>query len=167
VPTLQQVLNRYRDTRIIVEMKVDSEAMGLAVAADIRAADAVDRVCAAGFGARSLRAVRRALPEVATSACALEVRVALYRSWALWPVRHVHYAGYQVPEYAGRLRIVSPRFVHAARRAGLGVHVWTVDEQAEMERLLGWGVNGLISNRPHVAVRVRDAYCRQSSPALS
>lgn len=158
VPTLREVLARYPDRRVIVEMKVDSAAMGDAVAAEVRAAGAVDRVCAAGYGALSIRAVRERLPDLATSASHPEVRVALYRSWAGIPVSRPPFGGYQVPERAGRLRVVSRRFIRHAHRAGLRVQVWTVDEAADMTRLLEWGVDGLISNRPDRAVGVRDQF---------
>ena len=82
--------------------------------------------------------------------------MAVYRSWARWAVRRARYGDYQVPELAGRLRIVSPRFIRHAHAAGLKVQVWTVDEETDMRRLLAWGVDGLITNRPHLAVRVRD-----------
>jgi glycerophosphoryl diester phosphodiesterase len=157
IPLLADVLRRYRDLRIIVEMKEDTPEMGRAVAAAARAAGAADRVCAAGYGPLSLAAARAALPEMATSACHPEVRLALYRSWAGWPVRHVPYGGYQVPEKAGLLRVVSPRFIRHAHAAGLEVQVWTVDEEPDMRRLLAWGTDALISNRPDLAVRVRDA----------
>lgn len=156
IPTLAEVLSRYPSLPVIVEMKVDSAAMGEAVAAAVRAADGVDRVCAAGYGLASLRAFRRALPSAASSACHPEVQLALYRSWAGWPVRRPPYGGYQVPEHAGRIRVVSRRFVRHAHAAGLRVQVWTVDEEPDMARLLGWGVDALISNRPDLAVRVRD-----------
>lgn len=158
IPTLREVLQRYRDIPIIIEMKPDSEEMGRAFAAEITAAGALDRVCAAGFGSRSLSAARAALPGVASSASQMEVRLALYRSWAGWPPMHPPYGGYQVPEHAGTLRVVSPRFIRHAHRAGLEVQLWTVDEAADMERLLGWGVDALISNRPDVAVMVRDRF---------
>ena len=160
VPTLREVLRRYPDIPIIIEMKVDSAEMGQAVAAEVRRADAVARVCAAGFGPRAVRAARAALPEMSSSACAPEVRLALYRSWINWPVRRVDYEGYQVPEVSGGHRIVSRRFVKHAHAAGLRVQVWTVDERADMNRLLSWHVDALISNRPDVAVAVRDAYGR-------
>jgi glycerophosphoryl diester phosphodiesterase len=64
-----------------------------------------------------------------------------------------------VPEHAGRVRVVSPRFIRHAHRAGVKVQVWTVDADEDMRRLLAWGADALISNRPDLAVRVRDAVC--------
>lgn len=158
IPTLREVLRRYPDTPIIIEMKVDSAEMGEAVAGDVRRADAVGRVCVAGFGPRALGAARRAIPEMASSACAPEVRLALYRSWVYWPVRDVAYGGYQVPEVAGGHRIVSKRFIRHAHAAALRVQVWTVDDRADMDRLLAWGADALISNCPGLAVTARDAF---------
>jgi glycerophosphoryl diester phosphodiesterase len=157
IPTLSEVLRRHRDARVIVEMKLDTPAMGEALARDVRLAGAADRVCAAGYGSRSLAAARAALPEMASSAGHLEVRMAVYRSWIGWPARHVAYGGFQVPELAQGHRIVSPRFLRQAHERGLQVQVWTVDEEADMKRLLQWGVDGLITNRPGAGVRVRDA----------
>jgi glycerophosphoryl diester phosphodiesterase len=158
VPTLREVLERYPDVLLIVEMKPDSAEMALAVVAEVRRAGAADRVCAAGYGSRSLALARQALPEMASSASRHEVRLALYRSWAGWPVTQPGYGGYQVPEQAGTLRIVSPRFIRHAHRAGLGVQVWTVDDAEDMRRLLGWGADALISNRPDLAVAIRNEF---------
>jgi glycerophosphoryl diester phosphodiesterase len=74
----------------------------------------------------------------------------------------VAYAGYQVPEHAGRTRVVSPRFVRAAHRLGLGVQVWTVDEEHDARRLLDWGVDALITDRPDVIVPI----VRAAAPVL-
>ena len=163
VPSLADVLARYGDVPLIIEMKVNSKAMGEAVAAAVRRAGAADHVCAAGYGARCVLAARRALPEMATSACMPEVRLAFYRSWAACPVRRPRYQAYQVPEWAGRLRIVSPRFIRHAHRVGVAVQVWTVDEQPDMERLLSWGADALISNRPDLAVRARNAFVMRTT----
>jgi glycerophosphoryl diester phosphodiesterase len=162
IPTLAAVLARYPGVPIIIEMKVDSSEMGDALARDVQQADAVDRVCAAGFGLRSLRAARRALPRMASSAAQPEVRLALFRSWARWPVRRVAYQGYQVPEHAGTTRVVSPRFIRDAHAARLKVQIWTVDEERDMRRFLEWGADALISNRPDVAVRVRNEFLRRA-----
>jgi glycerophosphoryl diester phosphodiesterase len=157
IPSLRDVLQRYPDMRIIVEMKVDTREMGEAVARDVRQANAVERVCAAGYGSRSASAARAALPEMACSATHAEVRLAVYRGLARWPVRNVAYGGYQVPERTGLLRIASPRFIRDAHAAGLKVQVWTVDQEPDMRRLLSWGTDGLITNRPDLAVMVRGA----------
>jgi glycerophosphoryl diester phosphodiesterase len=158
VPTLREVLRRFRDVPIIIEMKVDHREMGQAVAAEVLAASAVERVCAASDGSRAVRAARAALPAMATSASRWDVRLALYRSWAHWPVRRTEHGGYQVPETAGLIRVVSPTFIRHAHEAELEVHVWTVDDAADMKRLLAWGVDALISNRPDLAVSVRNQF---------
>jgi glycerophosphoryl diester phosphodiesterase len=164
IPTLADVLRRYPDTRIIAEMKVDSPEMGEAVASEVRRAKAIERVCAAGYGARSVAAARAALPEMASSACHAEVRWAVYRSWGCWPVGHAPYGGYQVPEHNGRLRIVSPRFIRHAHEAAIKVQIWIVDDERDMRRLLEWGADGLISDRPGLAVLVRDVFVNSQLP---
>jgi glycerophosphoryl diester phosphodiesterase len=152
VPTLAGVLARYRDPRIIIEMKVNHPPLAAATIDVIRRAGAIDRVCLGSFGLRVLRAARALEPAIATSGAREEVRWALYRSWCRWPVSRVVYGGYQVPELAGRTRVVSRRFVEDAHRAGLGVQVWTVDTEDDAWRLLDWGVDALITDRPHVIV---------------
>jgi glycerophosphoryl diester phosphodiesterase len=152
VPTLRSVLMRYPAARVIVEIKERSVATARAVVEEVRAAKAGDRVCVGSFSRTPLREVRRLEPAIATSAAREEVRWALYRSWCRWPVMDPAFAGYQVPEVAGATRVVSPRFVADAHRAGLGVQVWTVDAKSVAEKLLGWGVDALITDRPDLMV---------------
>jgi glycerophosphoryl diester phosphodiesterase len=152
VPTLDDVLTRYRNVRVIIELKVNSPELALAVIAAVRGADAVERVCLGSFGWRVLRAARAIEPAIATSAAREEVRWALYRSWMRWPARRAAFNGYQIPEFASTTRVVSPRFVEYAHEAGLGVQVWTVDTEADAHRLLGWGVDALITDRPDIVV---------------
>jgi glycerophosphoryl diester phosphodiesterase len=152
VPALEEVLRRYPSVRVIVELKVNARLLASAFVDVVRRAGAVDRVAAGSFGLRVLREVRRLEPAIATSAAREEVRWALYRSWVGWPVARVPYGGYQVPEIAGRTRVVSPRFVRCAHAAGLAVQVWTVDTETDARRLLDWGVDALITDRPDIIV---------------
>ena len=154
IPTLRAVLAHYPGHRIIIEMKVDRGEMARAVVDLVRGADAVDRVCLGSFGLAVLRVARALEPAIATSAAREEVRWALYRSWCGWPVKRAPYCGYQVPELSGATRVISRRFVDQAHRAGLGVQVWTVDTEPDARRLLEWGVDGLITDRPDVIVPV-------------
>lgn len=162
VPAFADVLARFRDVRVIVEMKTNTHELATGVVDVIRRAGAIERVCLGAFGQRVLNAARSLEPALATSAAREEVRWALYRSWIRRPSYGVPYSGFQVPERAGATRIVSRRFVDIAHRAGLGVQVWTVDDEADARRLLDWGVDALISDRPDVIVGVvRDAGLRR------
>ncbi|OFW17559.1 MAG: hypothetical protein A3F69_02070 [Acidobacteria bacterium RIFCSPLOWO2_12_FULL_66_10] len=152
VPTLADVLARYRDARVIVELKVDSQELALAAVDVVRRSDAVERVCLGSSELRALRAARAAEPAMATSAAREEVRWALYRSWMRWPARCAAFHGYQIPEFAGTTRVVSALFVEHAHEAGLGVQVWTVDTEEDARRLIGWGVDALITDRPDLIV---------------
>ena len=152
VPTLAEVLARFRDPRIIIEMKVNTADLAAATVDVVRKAGAVERVCLGSFGLRVLRAARAIEPAIATSGAREEVRWALYRSWLRWPASRVAYSGYQIPEFSGNTRVVSPRFVEYAHDAGLGVQAWTVDAEEQARRLLACGVDALITDRPDVIV---------------
>ena len=154
VPRLEDVLRRYRDARCIIEMKVNEPELAYRAIDAVRAADAVERVSLGSFGTRVLRAAREYEPRLSTGASQEETRLALYRSWIRWPVRRPPYREFQVPERAGSTRVVSPRFVRYAHEAELEVRVWTVNDEADMRRLLSWQVDALISDRPDLAVQV-------------
>lgn len=154
IPRLDTVLARYPGIPLVVELKGTDPELARRTVAVVRAAGALGRVCLAGFSDAVLQAARAADAGVVSSAAREEIRWFLYRSWLGVAPSHTAYRAFQVPERAGALRVVSPRFVRAACRAGLPVAVWTVDEPADMERLLTWGVRGLISDRPDLAVPV-------------
>jgi glycerophosphoryl diester phosphodiesterase len=163
VPRLREVLARYPGVPMIIELKVNDPELARRTADEVRAAGAVDRVSFGSFGWRVLNAARQYEPGIATGASREEARWALYRSWIHWPAGHPAYREFQIPERSGSTTIVSPRFIQFARRANLPIKVWTVDEAADIRRLTQWGVDGIISDRPDVAVAVvRDG----SSPRI-
>jgi glycerophosphoryl diester phosphodiesterase len=154
VPRLADVLARHPTAQLIVELKVDDAELARRTIDVVRRADAVDRVSLGSFGTRVLRAARAYEPRIRTGASREETRLALYRSWVRWPVRHPPYTAFQVPEKSGVTRVVSPRFVDSAHAARAVVQVWTVNDEDDMRRLLSWGVDGIITDRPDRAVAV-------------
>jgi glycerophosphoryl diester phosphodiesterase len=159
VPTLESVFERHPDTRMIIEMKYGTAALARAVVAIVRRMNAPSRVCLGSFQQEALDTARALAPEVATSASEPEARWTLHRSWIRWPwMPGRPYVAFQVPERAGRLRVVSPAFVRQAHREGQRVQVWVVDSEADSMRLLSWGVDGLISDRPDLVVPARDKW---------
>ena len=151
IPTLRQVLERH-PVPLIIELKTGDPVLARKTVDEIRRVGATERVALGSFFAHVLRAARVYEPRIRTGAGREETRWALYRSWVGWPLGRTAYREFQVPECAGRTTVVSPRFVAHAHKAGLPVKVWTVDERVDMDRLLDWGIDALISDRPDVAV---------------
>ena len=160
VPRFRTVLERYPNVRLIVELKTPREELALKTIDAIRDAGAIDRVVLGSFYGRALDAARRYEPRIATGAAQEETRWALYRSRIRWPLGRTKYREFQVPVKAGSTVIVTPRFIAHAHRAGLPVRVWTVNDAAEMEQLLRWGADSVISDRPDIAVDVVRRFSR-------
>ena len=148
VPLLEDLLGSFPDVRVNIDVK---EPAGIfPVAEVIERTRSHDRVLVASFSAARRRATQRRLTRpVATSAgtteiarFALDARLGRSLRWLAERVDCL-----QVPATAGRLTLVDDRTVAAAHAAGLKVHVWTVNEPAEMVRLIDLGVDGLISDR--------------------
>jgi glycerophosphoryl diester phosphodiesterase len=64
----------------------------------------------------------------------------------------------QMPMRAGPVRVVDRRFVAYAHRRGLAVHVWTVDDAADIGGLLDAGVDGIMTD--HIEI-LRDVYAER------
>jgi glycerophosphoryl diester phosphodiesterase len=158
VPRLREVLSRYAQAALIVEMKDASADFARRVVDAVIEAGAVDRVALGSFHRRALEVARRHNPRIPTGSARSETRLALYASYVNLAPRWAAYKAFQVPERAGGRRVVSKRFVRLAHRAGLVVQVWTVDAPEAIERLLSYGVDGIISDRPDVASEVVRAW---------
>jgi glycerophosphoryl diester phosphodiesterase len=165
VPAFGDVLRRYPGVPLIVELKGNSPELARAAVAEARAAGALARICFGSFEDATIRAARAAGADVVTSASRSEIRWMMYGAWLGLPPRRPRFQALQVPEQFGLRRVATRRFVRAARRAGLPVQIWTVDDPAAMERLLAWGVHALITDRPDLAVVVVKRWMQDASPS--
>ena len=147
VPRLDDVLAGWPQTRFNIDVKADAAA-GPAIAA-VRKAGAEDRVLLASFDDARLAGLRAlAGPAVVTSLgrrAVARLRAASLAGLRFRPAPTVVAA--QVPVRYGRLSVVDRRLLSCAHRAGLQVHVWTIDEPDEMRRLLDLGVDGIMTDR--------------------
>jgi len=160
VPTLAAVLEAFRDLPVVVEIKGESVRVAERALAVVRAAGALDRVIIGGFSAVVLEAVRRLPGPIVTSASSREVQSALRRSYVWLTPRRSGFDLFQVPVRLKGQPILTRALVKSARRAGIPLHAWIVDDRDEMERLIQWGVTGLISDRPDTAVEVARGHKR-------
>lgn len=76
-------------------------------------------------------------------------------------MRRYDFDALQVPPTWSGLTVVDQRFVEAAHRHGIQVHVWTIDEPAEMRRLIDLGVDAVMSDRPDLLRDVLGARPRE------
>lgn len=153
VATIGEVLQAFPDTKFNIDVK--SEAVIEPTVRAIEATGAIDRVLIASFSGKRLATVRRRLPGVATSAGPAEVA-----ALRLGPRPFGRFASrggavcVQVPTTWRGRRLVTPGFIAAVHHRGMQVHVWTVDERAEMVDLLDMGVDGIVTDRPELLKEV-------------
>ena len=151
VVRFDELLEAMPDIRINVDAKVDA-AVGPLIDA-VRRAGALDRLCFGAVDDRRVAQIRHALGRGACTAFGTR-EVAALRLLASGvqpfraPLQRRPGRCVQVPVRWHGVTVVDPGFVAAAHDLGLPVHVWTINEADEMERLLDLGVDGLMSDRP-------------------
>ena len=152
VPTLEELLVRWRHVRINVDPKEDV-AIG-PLAALLHRLEAIDRVCVGSFSDRRLIRIRGLTRgRVCTSMGRNGVSMA-WLSSRVGRMARLDADCLQVPLRWGDFRLVDSRFLAAAHRADLPVHVWTVDDEATINELLDLGVDGIMTDQPQTLRRV-------------
>jgi glycerophosphoryl diester phosphodiesterase len=147
IQTLQEVLERFRDrTRFWLDLKGGSAlypGIGERVVSTIEIYDVVDRVVVQSFDPAALAGVRSLNREIRIGALA-----------AREPLDRTLLRPGAVDAISPAMAMCSEGLVGEVRGAGLDCYVWTVNEPAQVDRLVGWGVSGIITDRPG-ALRAR------------
>lgn len=149
IPLLEDLVAAFPDVRINIDTKADASVE--AVANVIRRTGAIDRVCIGSFSDARLARIRAELgPALCTSLGPKGTAKLRSGSFGLPGAGHLEGACAQVPHKVKGVTLVDERFVAKAHDVGLQVHVWTIDDPAEMHELLDLGVDGLMTDRPTV-----------------
>lgn len=110
-----------------------------------------ERTCIAAFGVRRLRRLRRTLgPGWCTAHARSEIAILRLLCWLRLPLPRLGDV-VQAPRTHRRVSVIDERFIDACHRRGVDVHVWTVNDSSEMERLGRLGVDAVITDRPDLA----------------
>jgi glycerophosphoryl diester phosphodiesterase len=140
IPLLADLLDAFPAAMIDIDCKSDPAVQPLIDT--LRRTAAVDRVCIGGFSHRRLTRVRRAFSGgICTSMSPVEVA-----AWLAGRIMRTA-ACAQVPVRHGRVPIITARNLATAHRKDVPVHVWTIDDPLEMDRLLDLGVDGIMTDR--------------------
>ncbi len=152
IPRFDDLVMAWPDVRLNIDTKSDASVDALADA--IRRTGCIDRICVGSFEEARLQRLRQQFgPRLCTSAGPGEVRKVRIASFRV-PAPKVAANCLQVPTHHERHRLVDERFVAAARRRGMPIHVWTIDDPNVMRELLDLGVDGIMTDRPAVLKEV-------------
>ena len=147
IPTLDQLLETFPEARFNIDPKSDDAVTPLADA--LSKHDALDRVGVGSFHDSRLHELRRLLgPELCSSPGPRDVLRLASRILLRLPANPSKNLGYgcvQLPKSIGPIRL-NHRLINGFHQLGLQVHVWTINERAEMNRLLNLGVDGIMSD---------------------
>jgi glycerophosphoryl diester phosphodiesterase len=144
VPTLEEVLTRFGQTPLLIEIK--NPRVGPAVVELIQRHGAEARVLLGSFHLAALRPARKA--GLATAPSRIEVGAAWAASRLWLPGWPGAYRAFSVPEKDGMMRVVDARFLRLAARLRKPVHVWTVNDPGDAARLWNLGVCGIVTDYP-------------------
>lgn len=145
ISLLEELLDEFSGTYFNIDLKDEQSVAALPPL--LARLGAEDRVCVASFSTSRLRRFRALAPRVLTAATPFEV--AWYSlGFGLRRWRAGAGAVLQMPArvFGERIPLVRGDVIAAAHAAGCAVHVWTVDDVTEMERLIDLGVDGIITN---------------------
>jgi glycerophosphoryl diester phosphodiesterase len=126
-----------------------------------------DDVIVASFLDRATDAFSAFAPDIPTSAGTGAVAAFYQAVRAGEEPAPMHHVALQVPASHAGVTLVDKSFIDAAHRAGMAVHVWTIDVEAEMERLCDLGVDGIITDLPTTLVGVLNARSASWRPGTS
>lgn len=162
IPTLESLLIDFPNLFIAIEAK--SRAVVAPLCDLIAKLGALERVCIGAFDPVCTKnSVQRLGPDLLWSPAHAQVARLWARGWGV-PLPLDGFGVVQVPASWKGIPLVTPRFVRAAHASGIGVQVWTINDAAEMHRLLDMGVDGLMTDRPAELRNVLDA--RRAWPSL-
>jgi glycerophosphoryl diester phosphodiesterase len=156
IPTLEEVYREFPDRPINIELKAEGPGTEAAVWRTIESVGGEPRTLVVADSAGAINRFRAASAgKVATGASVREF--AIFRLLSVLHLSRLYRGPFQAlqpPDTYKGFRIVTRELVRAAHKSGLRVDVWTIDDEADMHRLLEFGVDGVMTDRPDILARV-------------
>lgn len=160
VPTLEETLQEFKPKRMNIEIKGWHPLKGEKLAAHfcelIAAAGMEDKVLVASFHTDILRTIRRLSAKIATSAATFDMFKFVLGS-KLGKQAKVEAEAIQISSEILNIRTIDQTLRTNVHKAGLELHAWTINERAEMRRLIDLGIDGIITDFPDLLVSELEA----------
>ncbi len=179
IQTTEEILPLFPDIKFNIDIKSKNPKAPEILAQKLKEMDAESRVCIASFHQKQMN-LFRTFSKSATSAPPKEVfkfllkfhrwkrrlsklhererKPSTYQDAFLNQKRvfseELPFYSLQVPMKMYIVNIISPQFIEFAHYVGIAVHVWTINDPAEMERLLRWNVDGIFTDKPGLLIEI-------------
>ncbi|MEP6894089.1 MAG: glycerophosphodiester phosphodiesterase family protein [Chloroflexota bacterium] len=153
IPTLEEIFETF-GKRLFINVELTNynaprDHLVESVCVLVKKFNVQKRIMFSSFYASNLSKARSYLPEVP---CGLLAFPGMVGAWA----RSFGYAFGKYSALHPNLKDVTPQQVQRVHRLNGRVHVWTVNTEADIQRLFEWGADGIFTDDPQLAVRVRD-----------
>ncbi len=151
IPTLHEFLSEFPDTLMVIELKPGIDETGVY---EQKVADILiehgrsDDVTVASFLDTHLEIFKHYAPEVDTSFATAQAGVFWATSQNALPGSPSRHVALQVPIELEGLTVITQDFINDAHNHELAVHAWTINLRSEMEQLLGWNIDGIMTDVP-------------------
>lgn len=155
IPTLREVFENFPDAKFNIEPKHETPAPEKPLCDLIREFNKTDKVIVGSFRQSIIANFRRECANVATSVSPSEVSNFLTRyKIGLDKNYSPEMQALQIPQNLGSFQFVTKDFVEAAHKLNLQVHVWTINNKADMKRLIDIGADGIMTDYPDRLLKI-------------
>ncbi len=148
IPTLEETFAAFPDVLYAIEVKPDDEVVADLLVDAIDAAGLEDQVVVVSFNLDPTERFRELAPDIPSGLALPEI----LQMMAVTPETEADYVPpgryAQLPTEIGGITVLDQDLVQLALSKDMLIHPWTINDAAEMEQLLEWGVHGIITDRP-------------------
>jgi glycerophosphoryl diester phosphodiesterase len=158
VPTLDELFKAFPQMRYVIEIKLTTNPIDKPLCDLIREYGMQDEVVIASFHDEAMKNFRATCPEVATSASRGEVtQYVLLGKAFLYGFYFPKFQSVQPPfdtKDSLNIPIMTKRFIRESHAKNIRVEPWTVNDPELMKQYIEWGVDGIMTDRPDLLVKI-------------
>lgn len=163
IPTLKEVFSEFPNQRINIEIKQFEPQIEDALFGIIKEMNMAENVLVVSENSKAIKRFRKICKGfIATGASVSEVRRFVIFMRLKMSALYIPSAdAFQIPEYHGNYHLLTEEFIEKAHKRNIKIHVWTVNENKDMERLIKLGVDGIITDYPDLLNKVINCLLRK------
>lgn len=147
--TVDEVFQAYPRYPMVIELKTPDPEAARALCRKLQAYNKSNLVIVSSFHQQAIDTLREDCPQVATGAGSDEVKFfAAATKLHFFRLLSPRYQALHIPTDYDGITLIDRNSVRQVQDHGVRVDVWTVNDEAEMRRLIDLGVDGIMTDRP-------------------